>query len=92
MAKIIIPESLKDYTNNQTIYITGGTTVGASITELIAQYPDIKQHLVDSTGEVKKKFTILIGNKNINLLNKEHTSVKNHSEIKFIENTSIIAN
>lgn len=92
MAKIIIPESLKDYTNNQTTYITGGSTVGASITELIAQYPDIKQHLIDGKGKIKSKFSILIGDKNITSLNEEHTTVKGDSEIRFINNTSIIAN
>ncbi len=91
MAKIIIPESLRDYTNNQAVYISGGSTLGASITELIAQYPDIKQHLIDSNGKLINKFNIFIVDNGTGMIN-EQTGINDSTEIKFIDNTRFFAN
>ena len=54
MTTIRVPAPLRLYTNGQNSVPVSGATVGAALSDLTRQYPDLRQHLYD--GETLRSF------------------------------------
>ena len=84
MAKVIIPTPLRKFTNNEASIDAHGGTVKESITSVVEQYPELKKHLFEDTGDIRKFVRIYLEDEDINVLSKEHTEVSNNSVISII--------
>ncbi len=84
MAKIIIPTPLRKFTNNEASIETDGATVQASVEDLAAKHPDLKRHIFDDEGAIRKFIRIYVGDEDINALDNENTAVKADSVISII--------
>jgi len=84
MAKIIIPTPLRKFTENKATLETGGGTVLESIQDLTNNFPDLKKHLFDESGNLRSFVRIYLGDEDIKKLNDENTPVKDGSVISIV--------
>ncbi len=75
MSTIRIPTPLRPYVGGQTIVPVGGDTVGAALTDLIQQYPELRPHLFD--GEQLRSFVnVYLNQEDIRHLNGQATKLQ----------------
>ena len=84
MAKVIVPTPLRKFTNNEASIDANGGTVKESITSLADQFPELKKHIFEENGEIRKFVRIYLGDEDINVLEKENTKVSSDSVISII--------
>jgi len=84
MAKIIIPTPLRKFTNNQDTLNTNAATVLEAIQELTAEYPDLKNQIIDQHGDIRKFIRIYLDDTDIKTLDKEKTEVSAESVVSII--------
>ena len=85
MATFFIPTPLRPYTNNQDeISINNGDTVIDQLNEIVEQYPDVKGHLFDSDGELRKFINVYINDEDIRYLDGGKSIVKESDEVSII--------
>ena len=84
MAKIIIPTPLRKFTGNQATIETNGFTVLESLQSLAETHPEIKKHLFDDAGQVRKFVRLYLGDEDIKALQNEQTAVQDNSVISII--------
>lgn len=61
MTTIKVPAPLRLYTNGRNSVPVSGATVGAALSDLTEQFPDLRQHLYD--GETLRSFVNIYLNK-----------------------------
>ena len=84
MATVIIPTPLRKFTNNTSkLYIKGGS-IKDTLQELALNFPDLKKHLLDESGNVRSFVNIFVGNDDIRNLQQENTVVKEDTVISII--------
>ena len=69
MPIVRFPAVMKYYVNNQAEFRVPATTVSELITEIAAQYPSVKFHLVDAEGNLRKHFNVFVNGTHIRDLN-----------------------
>ena len=84
MAKVIIPTPLRKFTNNTASIDANGGTIKESITSVADQYPELRKHIFEEGGEIRKFIRIYIGDEDINVLDKEETKVSADSVISIV--------
>ena len=84
MAKIIIPTPLRKFTDNQSTYNAGGSTVKEAILELTNTFGGLKQHLYDANQNIRSFIRIYVGDEDINTLEREATIISSDSVISII--------
>ena len=84
MAKIIIPTPLRKFTDNQSTFVTNGTTIKDAILELTTQHGSLSKHLLDGNNNIRSFIRIFIGDEDINSLNKEATEVSENTVISIV--------
>ena len=84
MATIVIPTPLRKFTNQQSKVLVNGSTVKESIDNLIQDFPDLKKNLLEDNGNIRGYVNIFVGEDDIRDLQKEQTSVSEHSTISII--------
>ncbi|MDA0196116.1 MAG: MoaD/ThiS family protein [Bacteroidetes bacterium] len=84
MAKVIIPTPLRKFTHNQGTINTDGGTIKENIVSLAEQFPDLKKHIFDENGDIRKFIRIYLGDEDINVLDKENTKVLPDSVVSII--------
>jgi molybdopterin converting factor small subunit len=62
---VLIPTALRAFTDRQSEIKAEGHTVGEVVAAFVDAYPDIRQHLYDSNGELRSFINIYAGDKNI---------------------------
>ncbi|MHB8627718.1 MAG: ubiquitin-like small modifier protein 1 [Aggregatilineales bacterium] len=65
MTTIKIPSPLRAYTGGQAEIGVQGDTVGAALTDLTRQHPDLKQHLYDENGQLRNFVNVFLGEEDI---------------------------
>ena len=65
MATIIIPTPLRKFTNNTARLNVQGNTIAQTVDELTVNFPDLKKHLLDDTGQIRSFVNIFVGNDDI---------------------------
>lgn len=83
MASIRIPSPLRAYTNNQATVEVSGGTVGAALTDLTTQHPDLRQHLFD--GDNLRNFVnVFLGEEDVRFLDGLDTEIEADASLRII--------
>lgn len=84
MATVIIPTPLRKFTNNTARLQVGPGTIHSTVEELTRNFPDLKKHLLDESGNIRSYVNIFIGNDDIRDLQQEKTAVKEDAVISIV--------
>ncbi len=84
MATVIIPTPLRKFTNNTARLQVGAGTIHSTVEELTRNFPDLKKHLLDESGNIRSYVNIFIGNDDIRDLQQEKTAVKEDTVISIV--------
>lgn len=84
MATIIIPTPLRKFTNNTAKLNVQGDTIAQTVDELTVNFPDLKKHLLDDTGQIRSFVNIFVGNDDIRDLQLGDTVVKADTVISIV--------
>jgi len=83
MATIKIPTPLRAYTGGNAEINVNGETVGAALTDLVSQHPDLKPHLYN--GEELRNFVnVFIGDEDIRYRDGLETSLEPGDNLRII--------
>ena len=81
MAIVRFPAVMKYYVNNQTEFSVSAATAGDLIEKIIAQYPTVRFHLVDSEGNLRKHFNVFVNGTHIRDLNGLATPLREEDKV-----------
>ena len=84
MAKIIIPTPLRKFTGNQKDVQVKGATVIEAINDLINEYPEIGNNILNDDGSIRNFVRVFLGDEDIQALKNEETSIKEDAVISII--------
>ncbi len=84
MAKVIIPTPLRRFTDNLASLETDSNSVLEAVNSLANRFPELKEHLFDDQGKLRRFIRIYVGEKDIRELNNEQTSVEADSVVSII--------
>ena len=84
MATVIIPTTLRKFTNNTARLKVSAGTIQDSVNELTLNFPDLKKHLLDENGNIRSYVNIFVGNDDIRDLQKGGTQVKEDTVISIV--------
>jgi sulfur-carrier protein len=65
MATVRFPNVMKFYVNNQSEFQVPASTVRVLIDQIVAEYPPVKMHLLDSNGSLRRYFNIFVNGTHI---------------------------
>jgi len=75
MATVIIPTPLRKFANNTARVRVTASNITDVVNQLAIHYPELKKHLVDTSGRIAPFINIFVDNKDIRNLELEHTQV-----------------
>ena len=79
-----IPSPLRRFTNGQASLDVEGKNVEEVLNELFAKYPDIKNHLMESDGNLRNFVNIFINGENIRQTGGLNSQVDDDSDVRII--------
>ena len=65
MPSLRIPTPLRTYTNGQSETTLSGRTVSEAMSDLVAQYPDLQQHIFNGQGSLRPFVNLFLGEENV---------------------------
>lgn len=83
MATIKIPTPLRVYTGSQTQVNVGGTTVGAALDDLTAQYPELRQHLFNG-ADLRNFVNVFLDDEDVRFLDGLRTEIESSAKLRII--------
>ena len=83
-ATIFIPTALRGFAGGNASYSVPATTVGEALTQLTAEYPELKKHLYNDEGKLRSFVNIYVGEEDIRYLDGESTALDAGSEITIV--------
>lgn len=83
-ATIFIPTALRGFAGGNATYSVPATTVGEALTQLTAEYPELKKHLYNDEGKLRSFVNIYAGEEDIRYLDGESTALDAGSEITIV--------
>ena len=83
MASIKVPTPLRVYTDNEASVNVDGATVGAALSALVEQYPDLKQHLFNG-DELRNFVNVFIGEEDVRFLDGLETEIDADDKLRII--------
>jgi len=84
MAKIHIPTPLRQYAGKQTAVDAKGSTVGAALSDLVTQHPELRRHLYTEDGKLRSFVNVYVNDEDVRYLQKEATAVKDGDTISIV--------
>ncbi len=84
MAKIRIPMPLRKLTNDTDIVSTDAATLGEAVDGLDAQYPGIKDRLVDEAGEIRRFVNIYVNGEDVRFLDNILTKLNENDDVSIV--------
>src|SRR6202012_4811195 len=84
MATVIIPTPLRKFTNNTARLQVSAGTIHDTVQELTVNFPDLKKHLLDESGNIRSYVNIFVGNDDIRDLEQEKTAVSEDTVISIV--------
>ena len=81
MPVVRFPAVMKYYVNNQTEFFVPAATVKEVVDQVIEHYPQIKFHLVDSEGKLRKHFNVFVNGTHIRDLNGMDTRLNEEDKV-----------
>jgi molybdopterin converting factor small subunit len=83
MAHIRIPTPLRPFTGNQAQVQVDGETVGAALSNLTAQYPELRQHLYDG-DQLRNFVNVYLGDEDVRFLDGVETAIDPDASLRII--------
>ena len=84
MATVIIPTPLRRFTNNTAKLRIDATTIDETVNELTINFPELKKHLLDESGQIRSFVNIFVGDDDIRNLQEGKTSVQSDTIISIV--------
>src|SRR6202050_2867645 len=84
MAKILIPTPLRQFTGEQDSVTVTGDTVGSALTNLTAQFPDLRKQIFNDEGKLRSFVNVYLNDEDIRYLSKSDTPVKDGDTISLV--------
>ncbi|MBI3160932.1 MAG: MoaD/ThiS family protein [Chloroflexi bacterium] len=84
MTVLRIPTPLRAYTGGKSEVIVSGAYVLDTLTDLTSQYPAIKPHLFNESGELRPFVNLFVGESNIKDLQGVETPIKDGDRLMLI--------
>jgi sulfur-carrier protein len=81
MATVRFPNVMKFYVNNQSEFQVPASTVGVLIDQIVAEYPSVRMHLLDSNGNLRRYFNIFVNGTHIRDLNGLDTAIGDDDKV-----------
>jgi molybdopterin converting factor small subunit len=83
-----LPSLMKSYVNNQTEVHLHGETIDELLADLIIHYPQIKIHIMDKNGDLRRYINLFINKINIKELDAGKTKVREDDIILLLPSIS----
>jgi molybdopterin converting factor small subunit len=84
MPIIRIPTPLRYYTSGQAEIPTSGKTVAEALAQLFGEHSDLKKHLVDENGQLRRFVNLFVNDENIRELDGLQTGLKDDDRLMII--------
>ena len=84
MAIVIIPTPLRKFTNNSARVEVAALKISDVVDKLTYSFPDLKKHLIDTSGKVAPFINIFVDSNDIRNLEKEQTIVNEGTVISIV--------
>ena len=84
MNHVIIPTSLRKYTDGQSSISVQGDRVGDALEQLVATHPDLRPQLFDDSGELVSFLNVFVNDENIRDLDNTETALSPRDEILLV--------
>ena len=84
MPTIRIPTPLRPYTNKQAEITVTGATVGDVLGDLTRQYPNLKQHLYNDTGDLRAFVNVFLNEEDVRHIRGEATPVQPQDRLMIV--------
>ena len=81
MAIVRFPNVMKFYVDNQNEFPVTGSTVNEMIEQIVRQHPQVKFHLLDGDGNLRRHFNIFVNGVHIRDLNGMDTPLKEADKV-----------
>lgn len=81
---IFIPTALRGFAGGNATYGVAATTVGEGLSQLTAEYPELRKHLYNDEGKLRSFVNIYVGEEDIRYLDGEQTALQAGSEITIV--------
>lgn len=82
--QVRIPTPLRNLTNDAEVVEVEAATIGGAIEALQAQFPGIKERLVDEAGEVRRFVNVYVNEEDIRFLQNQDSPLKDGDEVSII--------
>lgn len=79
-----IPTPLRKLTLDQEVVEVSPGTIGGAIAELQAQFPGIRERLVDDAGQVRRFVNVYVNEEDIRFLQNNDTPLRDGDEVSII--------
>jgi sulfur-carrier protein len=83
MTSIKIPTPLRAFTDNQAQVNVNGGDVGAALTDLVTQYPQLRQHLFNGS-DLRNFVNVFLGDEDIRFLDGLKTEITAEDSLRII--------
>jgi sulfur-carrier protein adenylyltransferase/sulfurtransferase len=84
MAKILIPTPLRQFTGKQDAVTVAGNTVGAALTDLTTQFPDLRKQIFNDEGKLRSFVNVYLNDEDIRYLSKTDSAVQDADTISLV--------
>jgi len=84
MPVLRIPTPLRSYTNGKSEVDVNGSNISDALTDLTTQYPALKPHLFNESGELRPFVNLFVGENNIKDLQGVNTPIQDGEKIMLI--------
>jgi len=84
MATIRIPTPLRPYTAGQPEVPVSGATVGAALSDLTAQHPNLRQHLYTDDGQLRAFVNVFVDSEDIRHLQGGNTPLSGGERLMIV--------
>lgn len=81
---IIIPTSLRKHTDGSKAVAVAGKTVDVALQDLVNQYPNLRDQLLDPSGQLVSFVNVFVNDSNIRDLDNGDTSLREIDEILLV--------
>jgi molybdopterin converting factor small subunit len=81
MAYVRFPAVMKYYVDNQAEFFVPASSVDDLIQKVVDQYPSVRFHLIDSSGDLRRHFNIFVNGVHVRDLNGMKTTLKDDDRV-----------
>jgi molybdopterin converting factor small subunit len=81
MPIVRFPALMKYYVDNQSEFFADGSTIAELLKNIIARYPTLKTHLLDSNGGLRRHFNIFVNGVHVRELDGMQTLLNENDKV-----------